>query len=371
MQPPHRGHCVHTGSGPGFFVSGDAGNVPFQRGQKRCTRYMERDTMADDVQTDAVDVEPVNYADTTQDEYKRLRREGSLPPQREPEDGVQPDADATEIVDETPAESAPAVDDTDLDDDEFEEPVEPPARPSRAERRIRQLNRERNETRAALQQERENNIRLEERLRALEQRQRPETTEQPQGPPNPDDYETQDDYVRASARYEAQQIVAGERQQQAMQDQVSRTQEEQRSVKAQFDQSILAARDKYDDFDDLSEATPEGQPLLREAVVYADDPGELVYFFGQHPDEVTRLNGITDRRRMLREIGRIEARMLAERPAETDDDPPPPRTPQSRRRSAPPPVTAPQGGQGDGGTPRQLDKLPYADYRRERRKAQG
>lgn len=305
------------------------------------------------VETSEVDVpetpEPVDYAAVTQDRFKALRAAGSLPPQAEP---------GSDAPAETPADPAPAVDETappaetpsetDTDED---------AKPPRLQKRINTLTRRAKEAEAR-------NEALEARLLALERgTQQPSTpaTEPQTGPPDPDDFETDDAYNRAVARHEAREILREEREQDAVQRQLADQDAQLQQARRQLQTSIEAARETYDDFDELME-TSDAAPsdLLKKAVAYNDNAGHLGYHLLKNPDDMERLNAITAPQTLLRELARFEARVL---PAEPDDPPPPPR----RTPSAPPPATPPTGDRSGGGTPKRPEDMSYAEYKKYRR----
>jgi len=301
-----------------------------------------------------VDVEheadPVDYATMTQAEWKAFRRGDTVIEHAELE---------SEPPEEDPVESAPTDDEPIMQAEDLGDVDE---RPSRVQKRINTLTKRTKEAEALAHHEREARLALEARLLALEQGQQQPSNQQehpePTGPPDPDDYETQDAYVTAVARHEAQTMLREAREHDAMQQRLNEQQAQITEARQQLQASVAAARDAYDDFDEVME-NPEVEPsaLLKKAVAYNDQAGHLGYYLVKNPDEMDRLNTITSPATMLRELARFEARVLPPEPPETP-------APKARRTpSAPPPGTPPRGDRGGGGTRKRPEDMTYREYR--------
>lgn len=108
---------------------------------------------------------------------------------------------------------------------------------------------------------------------------------------------------------------------QVLQQQTAKQQEaaQQADLKATFDahnQRISEARAKYDDFDEAIKAAPAvtfANPntgrSLEIGLIEAENSADLMYHFAHHPEELTRLAGLSPARAML-ELGRLSASLL-------------------------------------------------------------
>lgn len=107
-----------------------------------------------------------------------------------------------------------------------------------------------------------------------------------------------------------------------------------------WDLAVEKAASKYDDFDDVvgdfKPASPWGF-----AIAEAENGADIAYFLAKHPKEIERIVTLSPRAQ-IREIGKLEAKLLAE--------PPKPKTPSK----APAPIT-PLGGKSGGTSDVPLD----------------
>lgn len=179
----------------------------------------------------------------------------------------------------------------------------------------------------------------------------------PSGPPQAEQFTTHEAYVRATGRYEAQQLLA-ERDQQAR-DAQQRTQQEA------FQQELVAReqafKEAHPDFDAVVRAGLVGKvsaPLQQALMLLPDGPA-LAYMLARQRDVVQRLNTLHPAL-MVAELGRLLPQAA---PAATGDTPPP-TSPSTGTR--PPPLPEPLRPVGGGGTPAPpgyRDDASQEDYR--------
>lgn len=144
--------------------------------------------------------------------------------------------------------------------------------------------------------------------------------------PQPDDYDTQEDYIRAAARWEAYQVhreaVEHNRAQQA--------EVERGEVLNKFERQLVKARQTHEDFDDVI-AQPVFTPAMQQAIFESEVGAEVAYYLGTHEEEALRIAQLSPLR-AIKEIAKLEVRLT-------------PGTPQPRRVStAPLPITPLKGG---------------------------
>jgi len=123
------------------------------------------------------------------------------------------------------------------------------------------------------------------------------------GAPKPETFESAVEYAEALATYRADQIVQ-EREQRR----------EQSAVEVSYVAREDEARTKYDDFDQVAH-----NPQLRitaamaESIRSSDVGPDVAYFLGTNPKEADRISRLSPLVQ-AREIGRIEAKLIAEPP---------------------------------------------------------
>lgn len=85
---------------------------------------------------------------------------------------------------------------------------------------------------------------------------------------------------------------------------------QQQETLEKFKERVMEARRKYPDFDVVtSRQDVPLTPAMMQAIVESDAGGELVYYFGQHPEEgarIAKLSPVSS----VREIGKIEGRLI-------------------------------------------------------------
>ena len=178
----------------------------------------------------------------------------------------------------------------------------------------------------------------------------------PTGKPQVQDYPDYDAYVEAVAGWQAEQKLA-ERERQA---QASRQREAEQTQARSWNERILAAQTKYDDWDEvLQGADVPVTAALRDALLDSEQGAEVLYYLASHTDEARRLQALTPAG-VARAIGRIEAKLATEGAATPPEPEPPP---------TPPPVR-PVGTSRSGQQKAPADMTPQ-EYRAWREKGGG
>jgi hypothetical protein len=188
----------------------------------------------------------------------------------------------------------------------------------------------------------------------------PPLPEAPQGPPQAEQFDTHDAYVRATARYEAQEVARTQQQQTTQQQQAQQMQQQLMAREAAF-------RAAHPDFDQVITTGLRGRiaPHVQQALMVLPEGPQLAYTLAQQPETLTRLNTLSPPL-VLAELGRLSAPpangTAAPTPAETPTNgtlppaaaPPPP---------LPPPPT-PLSGMGQGAPSGATPEMSQAEFRR-------
>jgi len=149
----------------------------------------------------------------------------------------------------------------------------------RSEQRAREADRQAAEQRLAQQQ---GQI---EALTRLLQGATPELPQTPQGPPQAEQFDSHDAYVRAAARYEAEQVTRAQQQQMTQQAQAQQMQRDLMEREAAF-------RQAHPDFDQVITQGLRGRiaPQVQQALMMLPEGPQLAYTLAQQPETLTRLN---------------------------------------------------------------------------------
>ena len=144
-------------------------------------------------------------------------------------------------------------------------------------------------------------------------------------PPAPDDFENAQAYAEALAEQKAQELLArreAARQQAALLDSYKDREEE--------------ARERYDDFEQV--AYNPNLPVtdyMAQAIQASDIGPEVIYHLGSNPKEAQRIANLPPILQ-AKEIGRIEAKLVAEPPTKRTSTAPAPIAPVAPRSSGAP-----------------------------------
>lgn len=147
-------------------------------------------------------------------------------------------------------------------------------------------------------------------------------------PPNPEDFKTLGEYIRAEIAYNQKQNVKPEKSEDD-----GKKAEYERAVDTARSELMTAGSEKYDDFADLlSSPSLRITATMRDAIFEVEEQDsqvEMSYYLAQNPKEALRISKLSPMRQ-VQEIGKLEAKITSA---------PPPKRPSS----APAPI-APVGG---------------------------
>ena len=197
----------------------------------------------------------------------------------------------------------------------------------------------------------------------------PQTPTQPTGAPQAEQFDSHDAYVRAAARYEAQQELQARDQQ----TQAQRQQEQIRQMQQQLMEREAAFKQAHPDFDDVVRSGLAGRvaPHVQQALMLLPEGPALAYQLAQQQDLVSRLNTLPPPL-VFAELGRLMPGSLVpgahgSAPAGT---PPAPTNGQAPTPPLPEPMR-PVGGNGSAPPPAFREGMSLADYRQMRARRQG
>lgn len=229
---------------------------------------------------------------------------------------------------------------------------EKPKKKSGFQRRIDKLN-----ARETVQRERAD--RLEAELAALKASKQDAKVESPKaeaGEPNPDDFEDHRSYVRAVAKYEAQQLLKEEK---AKTEKSELESSHAAQMKAHFDR-VKTFADKTSDWEDALAEVEDIQfsPTAQDVITSSELGPELIYELAKNRQEAERIAKLPPLA-AARELGRLEAKILS-RTSEAKEP--------KKTTNAPKPIN-PTGSKG-GAVERNIydPNISQADYERVRMK---
>lgn len=155
-------------------------------------------------------------------------------------------------------------------------------------------------------EEREQRIRLEERLKILEsQNAKPATANSGPKPPDPDQFETMGDYHKAMTRWIDERDEWRE-QERKRQSESQKAEEEFKARSRNWDKKLSEARKKFDDFDEVIDQNLPISQAMQDSLIESDYGAEIGYFLAKNPDEAVRISELPPLA-AAREIGKIEA----------------------------------------------------------------
>lgn len=181
-----------------------------------------------------------------------------------------------------------------------EAPAEPAKKESRGvQKALDRLTAEREEQRRLAEQEREARIRLEERLKLLEERTpEPEpTTDDAPVKPNRADYADPDaweqaiiDYADKAAAYNAEKAVKAAREEEKAAADLRAIEDGQRVAREAFEARVQKAKEKHADFDQVA-SNPDVQVSMpmAHAIIHSEHGPDIQYYLGKNPDEAKRI----------------------------------------------------------------------------------
>lgn len=126
------------------------------------------------------------------------------------------------------------------------------------------------------------------------------------GEPDPDDFDTHAAYVKAVARWEADQAFK-EREQKA---EKSKLEQEHKSLINSHVERVKSFKEKTADFDDVLEAVDDipVSPTIQEIIISSENGPELMYELARNREEYARICKLPPLA-AAREMGRLDARL--------------------------------------------------------------
>lgn len=167
--------------------------------------------------------------------------------------------------------------------------------------------------------------RMKRRLTALEggeQEPKPAAPVVDPNKPNRENFTTYEDWVEAVSLYNAKKALQDEKDEFYRQQQTT----QQNTIVENWNKSIEAAREKYEDFDTVVGSSMEIPQAAFNAIVDSPVGTDIAYFLGSHPEIAAGLGKLTPVA-CVRAIGRIEAQFEIKAPATPAPAPAPAATP--------------------------------------------
>lgn len=206
------------------------------------------------------------------------------------QEAVTTDESATSDPGEADAEAGEAEESAEDSGDDAQPERKP--KDSGFQRRIRQLVAERN----ALQQQ----------LQQYAQPQQGQAEADPE--PKRDQFETYEQYDRALARWEAEQVYERKQETQRHQQAQQFEQRFEQEVNAAWMEQRAHAASRYADFDTVVDAIgTQVTETMATGIKMAEDGADIAYYLGKHPREVARIRDMAPAQQLI-EIGKLSAK---------------------------------------------------------------
>jgi len=222
---------------------------------------------------------------------------------------VKPAEGAVKADPKEPTAKAPEPKENDPGDEaapEGTDAADKPKKPNWAQRRIDELTREKHDARRERDYWRELASRGQQPQQAQAPQQQATATQKPQ----PNQYQTTEEYFEALADWKAdQKWEARERQRREQAEKEAKQQGEQKIART-FAEREQKARDTYPDYDEV--ARGDGNPiteLMVEAILRSEKGPDIAYFLGKNPDKALQIAQMTDSHSVALALGRIEAQI--------------------------------------------------------------
>lgn len=165
---------------------------------------------------------------------------------------------------------------------------------------------------------------------------KPEQTTAPavdENEPQPDDFETYGEYVKALTEYTAEK-----RQTEALKAERDRLAQATHNNRIeQWKEKLTDARTRYSDFDAKMNADVTVTPAMRDVLFDSEAGADLAYWLGSNPQEAARIAALQSPLAVARELGKVEAGLktaAVSAPKKTTSAPPPPSSVRGQRTPA-------------------------------------
>jgi hypothetical protein len=186
----------------------------------------------------------------------------------------------------------------------------------------------------------------------------------PEAPKKPvrSEYPDDEQYVEALAGFKAEEVLRARSEQTEKQQKEAQRKQYQESVNATFAEKEDAARDKYEDYDEVTRdpRVPITQPMA-DAIALLDAGADVAYYLGTHLDDAKRIAKLHPLLQ-ARELGRIEDKLASAPPPAKPSAAPEPIAPIGRPSAS--------AGYVDTLDPRSLAKLGTSGWIEAERKRQ-
>lgn len=171
--------------------------------------------------------------------------------------------------------------------------------------------------------------------------------DQPEPPTKPvvTDFDTYEDFVEALTDFKAdQRITAAEQRRDAQ------------TAETEFQKVFKQGQKAYKDWDSVVTADVEVTPPMLRAIKDSDNPADIAYYLGQHPNEADRISSLPAGKQAIA-IGKIDAKFDGKQERKTN---------LRDVSEAPEPITPIKGARG--GAEKDLDKMSADEFIRSRNK---
>lgn len=192
--------------------------------------------------------------------------------------------------------------------DSGEQETAPPAETQEDEGEKRQKGLE-----AALLAERRKRQEFEQRLAQYEQQRQPQQQHQADKEPQESEFATQQEYLRALAKFEARQIVAQERAEAEKERLEQQERDRLNEIQRHANETVSKGQAKYKDFDSVINdgLGPFLNQQLQQALLMSEQGHEVAYWLGKNPAEAARVAQLPPMA-MVRELAFIETKLQAQ-----------------------------------------------------------
>lgn len=163
------------------------------------------------------------------------------------------------------------------------------------------------------------------------QQQEPQTSQRP----DPSQFSTTEDYVEAVAEWKLEQKLAAKNQEQERVSQERVIEQHRAEMVSEYQERVEQAIAKYDDYEEVTTnpALKISQPMA-DAIIASEVGPDVAYYLGINPKEADRIAKLPPFLQ-VKEIGRLEAKVMADPPAKKTTSAPPPISPVKPKGSSP------------------------------------
>jgi hypothetical protein len=183
--------------------------------------------------------------------------------------------------------------------------------------------------------------------------------------PDPKDFDDYDDYNEALTDWKVDQKLAKRDEDRQTEAKKSEFKKSQESKIERYTKGIDAAKEIYDDFDEVIEEYDGPLTIgMQQALVDSDIGPQVAYYLAKHPKEAEKIGAMRSIIEINKAIGKIEAKLEAQNDQDdkaADDEKP-------KVSKSPPPINPVKGSSKNKKDP---DDLSYEEYMQERKKRRG